>query len=95
VVVVEAIAVAIAVRMPQNKGKLRARDLTQSRVRDLCRGQRVARRPTVMQQKTQRLVQFDAGQLTISAAIAWSSPEPSTSVRSMWIYTGASGDSNG
>lgn len=39
--------------------KLRACDLTKLRVRDVCLGARVAPRATVMQQKTQRPVQFD------------------------------------
>jgi hypothetical protein len=38
--------------------KLRACDLTRLRVRDVCLGSRVAPRAAVMQQKTQRPVQF-------------------------------------
>jgi hypothetical protein len=39
--------------------KLRACDLVKLRVRDLCHGGRVAARAIVMQQKTQRSVQFE------------------------------------
>ncbi len=38
--------------------KLRACDLTRLRVCDVCHGQHVASRATIMQQKTQRPVQF-------------------------------------
>ncbi|MBB3261123.1 hypothetical protein F4827_006031 [Paraburkholderia bannensis] len=39
--------------------KLRACDLTKLRVSDVCLGSRVTNRATVMQQKTQRPVQFE------------------------------------
>jgi hypothetical protein len=39
--------------------KLRACDLLQLRVRDICHGDRVANRAVVMQQKTHRPVQFE------------------------------------
>jgi len=39
--------------------KLRACDLVKLRVRDVCHGDRVASRSTVLQQKTQRPVQFE------------------------------------
>ena len=39
--------------------KLRACDLVKLRVRDVCHGDRVASRGTVLQQKTQRPVQFE------------------------------------
>jgi hypothetical protein len=39
--------------------KLRACDLVQLRVRDVCHGDRVAARAIVMQQKTHRPVQFE------------------------------------
>jgi integrase len=39
--------------------KLRASDLLSLRVRDVCHGERVAGRTTVLQQKTQRQVQFE------------------------------------
>ena len=39
--------------------KLRACDLVKLRVRDVCLGDRVASRATVLQQKTQRPVQFE------------------------------------
>jgi hypothetical protein len=48
--------------------KLRACDLTKLRVRDVCMGTRVAPRATVMQQKTQRPVQFE---ITEQRGKAW------------------------
>ena len=42
--------------------KLRACDLVQLRVRDICHGDRIATRAIVMQQKTQRPVQFEITQ---------------------------------
>ena len=39
--------------------KLRACDLVQLRVKDICHGDRVATRAIVMQQKTHRPVQFE------------------------------------
>jgi hypothetical protein len=39
--------------------KLRACDLVKLRVRDVCHGDRLAARATVLQQKTQRPVQFE------------------------------------
>ncbi|WP_431311371.1 integrase [Paraburkholderia aromaticivorans] len=50
--------------------KLRACDLTKLRVRDICLGQRVASRATVMQQKAQRPVQFEITELTRDGAEA-------------------------
>ena len=44
--------------------KLRACDLTKLRVRDIYLGSRVAPRATVMQQKTQRPVQFEITEQT-------------------------------
>jgi hypothetical protein len=44
--------------------KLRACNLTKLRVRDICLGSRVARRAIVMQQKTQRPVQFEITEQT-------------------------------
>jgi integrase len=44
--------------------KLRACDLTKLRVRDVCPGSRVAPRAAVMQQKTQRPVQFEITEQT-------------------------------
>lgn len=49
--------------------KLRACDLTKLRVRDICLGQCVASRATVMQ-KTQRPVQFEITELTRDSAEA-------------------------
>lgn len=53
--------------------KLRACDLVRIRVRDVCHGDRVAARAIVMQQKTDRPVQFeitDAARSSISQWIA-------------------------
>lgn len=51
--------------------KLRACDLVQLRVRDICHGDRVANRAIVMQQKTQRPVQFEIMEPTREALTAW------------------------
>jgi len=51
--------------------KLRACDLVKLRVRDVCHGDRVASRATVMQQKTQRPVQFEISPATREAVDAW------------------------
>ena len=44
--------------------KLRACDLTKLKVRDVCHGEHVASRATIMQQKTQRPVQFEITEQT-------------------------------
>lgn len=44
--------------------KLRSCDLVKLRVRDVCHGDRVAARTMVMQQKTQRPVQFEITEQT-------------------------------
>jgi len=51
--------------------KLRACDLTKLRVRDVCLGSRVAPRTTVMQQKTQRPVQFEITEQTRESVESW------------------------
>ena len=52
--------------------KLRACDLVKLRVRDVCRGQTVASRTIVLlQQKTQRPVQFEITEPTREAVGAW------------------------
>ena len=51
--------------------KLRACDLTKLRVSDICLGLRVASRASVMQQKTQRPVQFEITEQTRASAEAW------------------------
>ena len=51
--------------------KLRACDLTKLRVRDVCMGTRVAPRATVMQQKTQRPVQFEITEQTRESVESW------------------------
>ena len=51
--------------------KLRACDLVKLRVRDVCLGDRVASRATVLQQKTQRPVQFEISPATREAVEAW------------------------
>ena len=72
-------------REPWNKGKLvgqkappklidsklRACDLVKLRVRDLYHGDRVAARAIVMQQKTQRAVQFEITEPTREAIANW------------------------
>jgi integrase len=51
--------------------KLRACDLTKLRVRDITHGASVSPRAIVMQQKTQRPVQFEITEQTRSAIAAW------------------------
>lgn len=51
--------------------KLRACDLVKMRVRDICHGEHVAPRATVMQQKTSRPVQFEITQSTRDAISEW------------------------
>src|SRR3984957_3974432 len=51
--------------------KLRACDLVQLRVRDVCHGQTMASRALVLQQKTQRPVQFEITEPTWDAVLAW------------------------
>jgi integrase len=51
--------------------KLRACDLVKLRVLDVAHGDRVAQRATVLQQKTQRPVQFEITEQTRTAISAW------------------------
>ena len=51
--------------------KLRACDLVKLRVIDVAHGDRVAQRATVLQQKTQRPVQFEITEKTRAAISAW------------------------
>jgi integrase len=51
--------------------KLRACDLVKLQVRDIALGDRVAQRATVLQQKTQRPVQFEITEQTRAAISAW------------------------
>lgn len=51
--------------------KLRACDLVQLRVKDICHGDHVASRAIVMQQKTHRPVQFEITEQTRVAVAAW------------------------
>jgi len=51
--------------------KLRGCDLVKLRVRDVCHGDRVASRAIVLQQKTQRPVQFEITPSTREAVEAW------------------------
>jgi integrase len=51
--------------------KLRSCDLVKLRVRDLVHGERIAARAIVMQQKTQRPVQFEITEQTREALGAW------------------------
>jgi hypothetical protein len=48
--------------------KLRSGDLVKLRVRDVCHGSLVATRAMVMQQKTQRPVQFEIAEQTVRGA---------------------------
>ena len=54
--------------------KLRGCDLVNLRVRDICHGDQVATRATVMQQKTQRPVQFEITPATREALQKWIKP---------------------
>lgn len=51
--------------------KLRGCDLVQLRVRDIAHGDRIAARAIVMQQKTQRPVQFEITEPTRKSVFAW------------------------
>jgi integrase len=51
--------------------KLRSCDLVKLRVRNVCHGSIVATRSMVMQQKTQRPVQFEITEQTREALLAW------------------------
>jgi site-specific recombinase XerC len=51
--------------------KLRGCDLVKLKVRDVCHGEQVAARAIVMQQKTQRPVQFEITPATRDAVQAW------------------------
>ncbi|MCY1428609.1 hypothetical protein D9M71_444990 [compost metagenome] len=51
--------------------KLRACDLTKLRIRDIAHGEHVSSRAIVMQQKTQRPVQFEITEQTRTVLEAW------------------------
>ena len=51
--------------------KLRACDLVKLKVRDVAHGEHVATRAIVMQQKTQRPVQFEITEQTRDALLVW------------------------
>src|SRR6478672_845669 len=51
--------------------KLRGCDLVKLKVRDVCHGEKVAARATVMQQKTQRPVQIEITPATREAVQVW------------------------
>ena len=51
--------------------KLRGCDLVRLRVLDVCHGEQVANRAIVLQQKTQRPVQFELTEMTRTAVAAW------------------------
>src|ERR1700694_4796936 len=51
--------------------KLRACDLMQLRVRDVCHGQIMASRPQILQQKPSRPVQFEITEPARTAVSAW------------------------
>ena len=54
--------------------KLRSCDLLKLRVRDVVHGERIATRAIVMQQETQRPVQFEITEQTREAVAAWIRP---------------------
>jgi integrase len=64
--------------------KLRACDLVSLRMRDVCHGQNVASRTIVLQQKTQRPVQFEITEPTREAVGAWISHAGLTSEDSLF-----------
>ncbi len=51
--------------------KLRGCDLVKLRVRDICHGDQIAPRAIILQQKTQRPVQFEITPSTREAVVAW------------------------
>ena len=51
--------------------KRRSCDLVKLRVRDVCHGDRIATRAIVMQQKTERPVQFEITEQTRESVVAW------------------------
>lgn len=51
--------------------KLRACNLVKLRVRDVCHGDRIAGRATVLRQKTQRPAQFEISPGTLEAVQTW------------------------
>jgi integrase len=51
--------------------KLRGCDLVALMVRDICHGDRIANRATIMQRKTQRPVQFEITQATRESLCSW------------------------
>src|SRR5260370_30465260 len=51
--------------------KLRACDLTKLKVRDICHGEHIASRATIMQQKTHRPVQFEITEQTRDSVDGW------------------------
>jgi site-specific recombinase XerD len=55
----------------KSDSKLRSCDLVRLRVRDVCHGNVVAACTTVMQQKTQRPVQFELTEQTRESLIEW------------------------
>jgi hypothetical protein len=61
--------------------KLRACDLVQLRVRDVCHGQSMVSRALILQQKTQRPVQFEITEPIRDAVSAWITPSVYTPIR--------------
>jgi integrase len=64
--------------------KVRGCDLVKVRVRDVCHGQSMASRTIVLQQKTQRPVQFEITEPTREAVSAWIDQARLTSVDSLF-----------
>jgi hypothetical protein len=61
----------LALFNPGIDSKLRACDLVKLRVREVCHGERVASRATVLQQKTRRPVPFEITPATQEAIAKW------------------------
>ena len=61
----------LALFNPAIDSKLRGCDLVRLRVRDIARGDRIATRAVVLQQKTQRPVQFEITEPTRKAVLTW------------------------
>jgi hypothetical protein len=73
--------------------KLRARDLVQLRVNDICHGDRVASRAVVMQQTTHRPVQFEITEQTREAVAAWIRTSAFTPTTSCFVAARIAGTS--
>jgi hypothetical protein len=67
--------------------KLRGCDLVNLCVRDVCQGDQIAPRASIMQQKTQRPVQFEITPPTREAVVAWIKPDHQLRAAvSLWMH---------